>query len=199
MYNSKNMDSKLFDIASCTALKHVSLVAVYAQPGTPIHHQFGSDPRPDLKWRSRTLAYTNLIPPGMASRPCQLSCDPYDLSSDDEDNFLPNNVAGTTTGQSNRSARLLTPARLHSNSPPKTRKNWGRIDPNLNAYHFDQIEIHSWFAILDLTDWCCQPKKTHSKYPDLSNVGYDIFFFIPHGVDVEASFSFGQDVIVWRQ
>jgi hypothetical protein len=61
------------------------------------------------------------------------------------------------------------------------------------------MEIHSAFAIPDITDWCCLQKKMHSKYPDLSNVGDDIFFFIPHGVDVEASFSFGQDAIVWRR
>jgi len=39
----------------------------------------------------------------------------------------------------------------------------------------------------------------HSEYADLSNVARDILSIIPHGVGVEASFSVGRDVIVWRK
>ena len=39
----------------------------------------------------------------------------------------------------------------------------------------------------------------HSKYTNLFNVACDIFSIIPHGVGMEASVSFGRDVIGWRQ
>jgi hypothetical protein len=93
----------------------------------------------------------------------------------------------------------LTAARLYSNSPPEASKNWGQINPNLNDYHSDPIEISSTFWIPDITDWWRQQEETHSKYADLSNIASDIFSIIPHGVGVEASVSFGQDIIGWRQ
>jgi hypothetical protein len=85
------------------------------------------------------------------------------------------------------------------NSPPEAPKNWGQINPNLNDYHSDPMEISSTFWIPDITDWWRQQEETHSKYADLSNVARDIFSIIPHGVGVEASFSLGRDVIGWRQ
>jgi len=85
------------------------------------------------------------------------------------------------------------------NSPPEAPKNWGQINPNLNDYHSDPMEISSTFWIPDITDWWRQQEETHSKYADLSNVARDIFSIIPHGVRVEASFSLGRDVIGWRQ
>jgi hypothetical protein len=93
----------------------------------------------------------------------------------------------------------LTAARLYLNSPPEAPKNWGQINPNLNDYHSDPMEISSTFWIPDITDWWRQQEETHSKYADLSNVARDIFSIIPHGVGVEASFSLGRDVIGWRQ
>jgi hypothetical protein len=124
----------------------------------------------------------------MASRSYQSSFDPYDLSSDDGEYLTPNNVAETTPGQSDRSARLLTAARLYLNSPPEAPKNWEQINPNLNDYQSDPMECSSTFWIPDITDWWRQQEKTHSKYADLSNVARDIFCIIPHGVGVEASF-----------
>jgi len=85
------------------------------------------------------------------------------------------------------------------NSPPEAAKNWGQINPNLNDYHSDPMEISSTFWIPDITDWGRQQEEMHSKYADLSNVVRDIFYIIPHGVGVEASFSLGQDVIGWTQ
>jgi len=85
------------------------------------------------------------------------------------------------------------------NSPPEAPKNWGQINPNLNDYHSDPMEISSKFWIPDITDWWCQQEETHSKYADLSNLARDIFSMIPHGVGVEASFSPGRDDIRWRQ
>jgi len=61
------------------------------------------------------------------------------------------------------------------------------------------MEISSTFRLPDISDWWRQQKETHSKYADLSNVPRDIFSIIPHCVRVEASFSFGRDVIGWRQ
>jgi len=85
------------------------------------------------------------------------------------------------------------------NSPPELPQNWRQINPNLNDYHSDPMEICSTFCLPDITDWWRQQEEMHSKYSDLSNVARDIFSMIPHGVGVEASFSLGQDVIGWRQ
>jgi len=146
-----------------------------------------------------TVPSSNLVPSAMAPGSYQSSFDPYDLSSDDEEYLTPNNVAETTPGRSDRTARLLTAARLYLNSPPEAPKNWGQINPNLNDYHSDPMEISSTFWIPDITDWWCQQEEAHSKYANLSNVTRDLFSIIPHGVGVEACFSLGQDVICWRQ
>jgi len=147
----------------------------------------------------KTVPNSSLIPSATASGSCQSSFDPYDLSSDDEEYLTTNNVAETTPGRSDRAARLLTAARLYLNSPPEAPKNWGQINPNLNDYHSDPMEISSTFWIPDITDWWREIEETHSKYADLSNVARDIFSIMPHGVGVEASFSLGRDVIGWRQ
>jgi len=139
----------------------------------------------------QTIPTSNLVPSATASGSYQSSSDPYDSSSDDEEYLTPNDVGETTPGGSDRAARLLTVARLRLNSPPEAPKNWGRIDPNLNDYHSDPMEISSTLWIPDITDWWRQQEEPHSKYPDLSNVVRDIFSIIPHGVGVEASFSLG--------
>src|SRR5882757_7741280 len=146
-----------------------------------------------------TVTTSNLVPSATASGSYQSSFDPYDLSSDDEEYLTPNNVAETTPGHSDHAARLLTAARLYLNSPPEAPKHWGQINPNLNNYHSDPMEISSTFWIPDITDWWRQQEETHSKYADLSNVARDILSIIPHGVGVEASFSLGRDVFGWRQ
>jgi len=146
-----------------------------------------------------TVLTSNLVPSAKASGSYQSSFDRYDLSSDDEEYLTPNNVAETTPGRSDRTARLSTAARLYLNSPPEAPKNSGQINPNLNDYHSDPMEISGTFWIPDITDWWRQQEETHSKYADLSNVARDIFPIIPHGAGVEASFSHGRDVIGWRQ
>jgi len=85
------------------------------------------------------------------------------------------------------------------NLPPEFAQNWGQIDPNLNDYHSDPMEISSKFRVPVITDWWRQKEETHSKYTDLPNVACGIFSIIPYSVGVEASFSLGQDVIGWRQ
>ena len=135
----------------------------------------------------------------MASTSGRSSYDPHDLSSDDDEYLIPNNVAEMTPGRSNRTAPILTAARLYLSSPPELPQNWGQFNPNLNDYHTDPMEISSTFWLPDITDWWRQQEETQSKYADLSNVARDIFSMIPHGVAVEVSFSLGRHVIVWRQ
>jgi len=147
----------------------------------------------------KTVPSSNLVPFAPASGSYQSSFDPYDLFSDDEEYLTPKNVAEMTPGRSDCAARLLSAARLYLNSLPEATKKWGQINPNLNDYHSDPMEIGSTLWIPDITDWWRQQEETHSKSTDLSNVARDIFSIIPHGVGVEASFSLGQDVIGWRQ
>jgi len=146
-----------------------------------------------------TVTSSNLVPSATASGSYESSFDAYDSSSDDEEYLPLNKVAKTTPGRSDCAARLLTAARLYLNSPPEAPKNWGQINPNLNDYHSDRMEISSTFWIPDTTDWWRQQEETHSKYADLSNVARNIFSIIPRGVGVEASWSLGRNVIGCRQ
>ena len=77
--------------------------------------------------------------------------------------------------------------------------NWGQINPNLNDYHSDPMEISSTFWLLEITEWWRQLADTHSQYADLSNLSGNIFSIIPHAVAVGASFCLCRDVISWRQ
>jgi hypothetical protein len=146
-----------------------------------------------------TVQNSNFVPSAMSSGSYQSSFDLYDSPSDGNEYLMPNNVAETTPGSSDRAARLLTAARLYLNSPPDAPNNWGQINPNLNDYHSDPMEDSGTFWIPDITDWWRQQEETHSKYADLSNVARDIFSIIPHGAGGEASFSLGRDVIGRRQ
>ena len=136
-----------------------------------------------------------LIHSGTASRSCPSPFDPYDLSRYDEQYLILNNVAETTHRQSNGTAHRSTAAMLYLNSPPEAPKTCGHIDPNLNDYHSDPIEISSTFWLPDITGWWRQQEKMSSKYANLPNVACDIFPIIPDGVAVEASFSLGRDEI----
>jgi len=135
----------------------------------------------------------------MASRSSQSSYDPYNFSSDNEEYLMPNSVAKTTPGLSDRAARFLRATRLYFNSPPELPQIWVQINLNLNDYHSNPMEIGSTFWLPDITDWWRQQEEKHSKYTDLSNVARDIFSIIPQRVGVEASFSLVRDVIGWRQ
>jgi len=146
-----------------------------------------------------SLPRSKLNPSETVLGSCQSSFDAYDLSSDDEEYLMPDNVADTTPGRCNRAARWVTAARLNLYSPPVAPMNWGQIDPHFNDYHSDPMEISCTFWLSDITDWWRQQEETHAKYADLSNVACDIFSIIRHGVGVEASFSLGQDATGWRQ
>jgi len=67
----------------------------------------------------------------MAARSGQSSYDPYDLSSDDDENLMPTNVAEMTPAPSDHAPRLLTVARHYLNSPHDLPLNWGQINPIL--------------------------------------------------------------------
>ena len=145
--------------------------------------------------KPNSVRSNNLVPSSMASGCGKSSFDPYDLSSDDEEYLTPNNVAEKTPGWSDCTACLLTASRLSLNSPPESLKIWGQVNPNVNDFHSNPMEIGSTFRIPDITDWLRQQCETHSKYANLSNEAHEIISIIPHSASVEASFQFGQDVI----
>jgi len=118
---------------------------------------------------------SNPVPSAAAGGFIQSSFHRYDLSSDDEEYLTTINVAETTPGWSDHAACLLKGARLHFNSPPKAPKNWRRIDPNLNDYHSDPMEIGSTFQFPDITNCWRWLEETHPKYADLSDVARDKF------------------------
>jgi hypothetical protein len=101
---------------------------------------------------------------------------------------MPDIVAETTPGRSDRTARILTATRLYLISPPEAPKYWGQINPNLNNYHSDPMDMSSRFWIPEISDWWRQQEETDSKYTKLCNVARDIFSIKQHGVGVEASF-----------
>jgi hypothetical protein len=121
------------------------------------------------------------------------------LSNDDEEYLTCNNVAETTPGRSDCVARLLTAARLYLYSPHEVPKTWGQINPTIDDYHSNPIELSSTFWIPDITDRWRQQDETQSMYADFSNVACDILSIIQHGVGVKSSFSLGRDVIAWTQ
>ena len=121
------------------------------------------------------------------------------MSSDDEEYLTANDVAETTPRAGDHAVHPVTAAKLHLNSPAEAPKRWGQIYPNLNDYHSDRMGISSTFRLLDINDCWCPQEETNHMYADLSNVARDIFCVIPHGVGVGRLFSFGRDVIGWRQ
>jgi len=141
--------------------------------------------------KPKIVPHSNIFPSTKASGFGQSSFDWYNLTSDDEEYLMPKSAAEVTPAQSDRAAHLLTSITICLNSPPETAKNWGQFKPNLNDYHSNLMETSSTFWLPDITDWWRQQEETHSKYTDLSNVARDIFFIIPHGIGVEASFSLG--------
>jgi len=59
--------------------------------------------------------------------------------------------------------------------------------------------ISSTFWIPDLTNWWYHQEEMHTKNANLSNAARNIFFIVPHGVGVEASFSLQWGDIGWRK
>ena len=82
----------------------------------------------------------------------QFSCDPYDLSSNNEWYLSPGNVAAMTPRQSDCAARLLTATQFNLNSPSEAPMLWGRVNPHLNHYHSDPMEIWNAFSLPHISD-----------------------------------------------
>jgi len=156
--------------------------------------------------RGRMAAITlNNIPPGNIFPSAkdvwfgQSLFDPFVWYSDDDEYLPPKSMAESTPKWCDCAAPLLRATRLYFNAPPEAPKNWGQINPNLNDYHSNPMEISSTFWLPDITDWWCQQLKKHSKYTDLSNVAHDTYSTIPDGIGAEPRFSFGRDIIGWSQ
>jgi len=102
--------------------------------------------------KSESVLSNNLFHSAMASRAGQSSFDAHHLPSDDGAYLMPNIVAETTPGTSDHPAPLMTTAMLYLKSPPESTRTWGQVNPNLNDYHSDPIEISRTFCIPDITD-----------------------------------------------
>jgi len=90
---------------------------------------------------------SNLIPSATALGSGQSSLDPYDSSSNDEEYVTSNDVAEMSPRRSDHASRLWSSARRDLNSPPGAPKNGGQMNPKLNDYHSNPMEIHSTFYI----------------------------------------------------
>jgi hypothetical protein len=88
----------------------------------------------------------------MASESGQLFIDQYDLSSDDEEYLILDNVGETSTRQKEHTALYLTAARNYLNSPSEAAMIRWQINTNLNNVHSDAMEISIAFWIPDITD-----------------------------------------------
>jgi len=97
-----------------------------------------------------------------ASTLCRSSCDPYDLSSNQEQCLTPKCMADTALGFCDCAAFLLTAARLHLNSLSESSKHWGQVNPNVNENRSDPMEISSTFLLPDITDWWHKEKDMHT-------------------------------------
>jgi hypothetical protein len=93
--------------------------------------------------KPQSILSSNCIPSATASGSCQSSSHLYDLSSDDEEYFRPNNEAEMTPGLRDCAANFLTAAQLYFNSPSEASKTWGQINSNLNDNHSDPMEFLS--------------------------------------------------------
>jgi len=109
-----------------------------------------------------SILRSNLIHSEMASRSCQSSFDPYDLSSNNKEYWKRNNVAETTPGQSDLAAYLLTTGKLYLKAPPGVPKNWGQINQTLHDYHSNRMDISSKLWIPEIADWWRHQEETHS-------------------------------------
>jgi hypothetical protein len=141
------------------------------------------------------IQHSNFIPSSKASGFGLSSFDPNDLSNDDDEYLTPKWVAEMTPRQSDRAAHFLTAARLQMNSLPESSKTRWQVNPNVNDYHCDPMEISSTFWLPHITYRWRQQQEMHSKYTDLTDVACNIFSIIPHAVGGEARFCLGREVI----
>jgi hypothetical protein len=164
-----------------------------------VEHEYCSKDRIKPNFKLERPNQNDPFSTSLMSGPGHSFDDPYDMSSDDAEYITPVNLVESTPRQSHCAARLLTATTLYLNSPPEAPRRWGQINPNLNDYHTDAMEVSSAFWTPDITDWWQNQEKLNTKYSDLANVARNIFSIMSHRVSVEARFSFGPDVIGWRQ
>jgi len=134
----KGMDINPEDVTSSTTQYQEAIVRYVENEYCAKHWRV-------LVIKQESLPSSNLIFSATVLGSCQSSFDQYDLSNDDDEYLMPDNVAEMTPGPSNHAARLLTALRLYLNSPPEAPKTRGQINPNLNDYHSDRMEISSTF------------------------------------------------------
>jgi len=144
----KGMDINPED-KTCYTTQYQEALLMYVENDYCANHQRVPVDKPE------SILSSNLVPSATASGSGQSSFDPYDLSSDDEEYLMPNNVAETRPRRSDHAAHILTVARLYLNSPPEATKNWGQSQPNFNDCHADRMEISSTFWLPDIIDWWC--------------------------------------------
>jgi hypothetical protein len=85
--------------------------------------------------------HSHFLPPAMASGVGPWCCNVNDLSTDDDEYITPGWVASMSPGHNDHAARLLNARRLYLNSLPELRKNWEQLNPDVNNYHSDRMEI----------------------------------------------------------
>jgi len=133
----------------------------------------------------------------MTAGSAQCSFDLYDLRSNDQVFLPPTNTAESTPRQTDCTVPILAAARLYFNSKLRSSENLGPVNPDVNDYHFDPIEISSKFWLPAITDWWHQQEEIQSKYAALTNVAWDVFSIIPHCVVVDVRLALGWDIIGW--
>jgi hypothetical protein len=72
-------------------------------------------------------------------------------------------VAQMMPGRSDHAAGLMAATQLYWTSLPEAPKNWRQINPNLNEYHSNTMEISNTFWIPDITDWLRQHQEKQRK------------------------------------
>jgi hypothetical protein len=90
-----------------------------------VENEYYAKHRQVMVIKPERIPSSKFVPSAMASGSRQSSFDSYDLSTDDEDCLMPNNLSEMTPRRSNCPARVLATARLYFNSPPEAPKNWG--------------------------------------------------------------------------
>jgi len=107
----------------------------------------------------------SLVPSATHSGSYRSYFDACNLSSNDEENIKPYNVAESSPGRSDRAACVLLGARPYVNLPPDALPNCGQIDPNLNDCPSNPTETSSTSWIPDITDWRRPQEEPHLSMP----------------------------------
>jgi len=91
------------------------------------------------------IPHSILFLSGKASGFSNSSVGPYNLSTNNEEYLTLNNMAEMGSRWSDRTARLLTATSHYLISLPEWPKNWGQVNPYVDDYHSNLMEISSAF------------------------------------------------------